>query len=212
MTDYFNRLENELRSAVVRQEAGEPAQSSARPLRRRFGRMSRPMLALTAALIIAVPAAAAVVVFVPEREPDGLVRTAPKGQLASGEDPEFGKWQAFRSDSTSGPCFGIRLIDPPGVQPGGTSEGCGTTEEPARIGGGDGPPRTALFGFAPKAAERVRIQAYGQPGREFPTHQTADRRGAFFFASLPENPDKLPGLRVVALDGDGQPIATIGSP
>lgn len=212
MTDYFDRLENELRSAVVRQEAGSAGRSSAGQTRRRLARMSRPMLALTAALLIAVPAAAAVVVFAPQREPDGLLRTAPKTPIASGEDPEFGRWQAFVSDSTSGPCLGIRLIDPPGVLPGSTSEGCGITEAPARIGGGDGPPRTALFGFAPKTSKRVRILADGQPGREFPTHQTTDPRGDLFFASLPENPGKLPGLRVVALDGDGRPVATIEGP
>lgn len=212
MTDYFDRLENELRGAVVRQEAGTAGRSSAGPTRGRLARMSRPMLALTAALLVAVPAAAAVVVFAPQREPDGLVRTAPKETIASGEDPEFGRWQAFTSDSSSGPCLGIHLVDPPGVLPGSTSEGCGITEAPARIGGGDGPRRTALFGFAPKAAERVRIQADGEPGREFPTHRTTDPRGDFFFASLSESPDKLPGLRVVALDGDGRPVATIEGP
>jgi hypothetical protein len=210
MSDYFDRLERELRRAAVRQETGEPANSPARPAR--LARRSRPVLAVAAALIIAVPAAAAVVVFQPQREPDGLVRTAPKGLLASGEDSEFGKWEAFASASTSGPCFGIRLIDPPGMQPGGTSEGCGTTNAPARIGGGDGPPRTALYGFAPKTAARVRIEADGQVGREVPTHPTDDPRGTFFFASLPANPDELPGLRVVALNDDGERIASTTSP
>jgi len=209
MNDYFDRLENELRAAVVRQEADEQAESQARPPRR-LARMSRPLAALVAALIVAVPAAAAVVVFQPEDESDGLVRTAPKGQIAAGDDAEFGRWEAFASSSTAGPCFGIRLIDPPGLQPGSTAEGCGTTDEPARVGGGDGPPRTALYGFAPKAAERVRIEADGQPGSEFPTHPTNDPRGDFFFASLPESPNTLSGLRVVALGGDGQPIGTVG--
>jgi hypothetical protein len=154
-----------------------------------------------------VPAAAAVVVFRPEREHDGLVRTAPKSLLATGEDPLWGKWEAFASASTTGPCFGIRLIDPPGVQPGSTSEGCGVTSKPARIGGGSGAARTALFGFVPAAAELVRIEAGGQTARQFPAHPTNDPRGAFFFASLPVNPDELPGLRVIALDADGRPIA-----
>ncbi|MDP8968887.1 MAG: hypothetical protein M3N04_09830 [Actinomycetota bacterium] len=127
-----------------------------------------------------------------------------------GEDPQFGKWEAFASNSTVGPCFGIRLIDPPGIQPASTSEGCGTTNKPARIGG-DGPARTALYGFAPAAAERVRIEADGQSAREFPAHATTDPRGTFFFASLPQNPNKLAGLRVIALDADGQPIPTEAS-
>ena len=206
MSDYFDRLEKELRGAAVRQDAGDRANRR----RRRAGvlaRQSRPLLALAAALIVAVPTAAAVVVFQPDREPDALIRTAPKSLLASGQDPLWGTWEAFASDSTIGPCFGIRLIDPPGTQPGGTSEGCGVTSKPARIGGGSGPARTALFGFAPTAAQRVRIEAGGQTAREFPAHPTNDRRGAFFFASLPANPNKLPSLRVIALDANGQPIA-----
>jgi hypothetical protein len=206
MSDYFDRLETELRGAAVRHDAGDGAARRRRPGGRLSGQ-SWPLLALTAALIVAVPTAAAVVVFQPEREPDNLVRTAPKSLLASGQDPLWGKWEAFASDSTVGPCFGIRLIDPPGTQPGGTSEGCGATSKPARIGGGSGPARTAVFGFAPATARRVRIEAAGQAAREFPTHQTNDRRGAFFFASLPANPNKLPRLRVIALDADRQPIA-----
>ena len=205
MTDYFDRLQEQLQAAAVREDARAQATSPTRPARRFIGR-SRPLLALAAALIVAVPAGAAVVVFQPEREPDGLVRTAPKQLLASGEDAQFGRWEAFASDSTAGPCFGMRLIDPPGIQPGSTSEGCGTTNRPARIGGGDGPPRTALYGFAPTAATRVRIDADGQTAREFPAHPTTDPRGTFFFASLPQNPNKLPGLRIVALDADGRPI------
>lgn len=210
MTDYFDQLQEQLRAAAMREDARAQADGAARPARR-FARRSRPLLALAAALVVAVPAGAAVVVFQPLREPDGLVRTAPKQLLASGEDPHFGKWQAFASNSTVGPCFGIRLIDPPGMQPASTSEGCGTTNKPARIGGGDGPARTALYGFARAAAERVRIEADGQTAREFPTHPTSDPRGTFFFASLPQNPNKLAGLRIVALDADGQPIPTAPS-
>ena len=206
MTDYFERLQGELRSAAVRQDAGQRSDSRERPARRM--RRSRGLLALAVAVIVAVPAAAAVVVFEPQRERDGLTRTAPKALLASGEDPEFGKWHAFASNSTVGSCFGLRLIDPPGFEPGSTSEGCGATRPTARIGGGDGPRRTALFGFVPKAARRVRIQANGHPGRTFPTHPTTDPRGAFFFASLPENPSKLPGLRIVVLHAHGHPITT----
>ena len=206
MTDYFDRVQDELRAAAVRQEAAEQERAAERPPRR-FGRMSRPLLVTLAALIVAVPAAAAVVVFQPDDEPDGLVRTAPKGQIAAGDDPVFGRWEAFASASTAGPCFGIRLVDPPGTQPGSTSEGCGTTDQPARIGGGDGPPATGVYGFAPAAAVRVRLEADGHAAREFPTHATTDPRGDFFFASLAENPDKLPGLRVIALAADGRPIS-----
>lgn len=210
MTDYFDRLEGQLRAAAARQENAARSEAP-----RRFPRPLRPLLVLGAALALVVPASAAVIeIFEPQREPDGLVRTAPREVIAKGQDPEFGAWEAFISESTAGPCFGVRLIDPPGVLPGSTSEGCGGTGgEPAQVGGGDGPPRTALFGFAPAEAEQVRIEADGNSGRQFPTQPVPSRRGTFFFASLPENPDDLPGLRVVPLGADGKPTGKpIGSP
>ena len=192
MSAYFDRVEEELRSAAARQDAGRN-----RRIRRRPGRHAA--LAVVAAISLAVPAGAAVIAFRPNRESDGLIRTAPRTIIATGQDPEFGAWEAFVSSSSSGPCFGIRLIDPPGPSAGSTSEGCGTSDQPARIGGGDGPRRTALFGFVPAGATHVRIQAKGHLGREFPTYAVAGRSARFYFASLPANPRELPGLRVVPL-------------
>lgn len=202
MTDFFDRLEGELRTSMVREQ--QPTAKRERPwwARRRGG-----LAAVGVVLLLAVPASAAVVgVFEPEREPDGLVRTAPRGLIAQGVDPEFGEWEAFVSQSTAGDCLGLRLIDPPGIEPGSTSEGCGITKEPARLGGGDGPPRTALFGFASSDATQVRIVADNHAGRVFPTYRSGERRQPFFFASLPANPSELRNLRVVELDGDGNPI------
>lgn len=202
MTDFFDRLENELRAATARQEAPARASSS-----RRLRPRGRLIAVLAAALIVVVPASAAVIeAFRPYREPDNVVRTAPKTVIATGEDPEFGAWEAFTSDTSAGECFGIRLLDPPGPIPGSTMEGCGTTNEPARVAGGDGPERTALFGFAPGAAAKVRIEAEGNTGRTFPTYDVPGRTATFFFASLPANPEDLPGLRVVALTRDGRSL------
>jgi hypothetical protein len=134
------------------------------------------------------------------------VRTAPRGLIAQGVDPEFGEWKAFVSKSTAGDCLGLRLIDPPGIEPGSTSEGCGSTKEPARIGGGDGPPRTALFGFTSSDASQVRILADNHPGRVFITHRSSTHQQPFFFASLPVDPSELHNPRVVELDANGNAI------
>lgn len=200
MTDFFDRLEDELRSAAARQD-GAPASPG------RFSRRARISLVAVASLAIAVPASAAVIeVFRPERESDGLIRTAPREVIATGESAEFGSWQAFRSDSTSGRCFGLRLIDPPGPERGSVSEGCGTADAPARIGGGDGPPRTALFGFVPAAADAVRLETDAGQVAEAPTERTVTEGQRFFFVSVPKNPDALPGLRVVAVDSNHAPV------
>jgi hypothetical protein len=203
MTDFFDRLENQLRGAMHRDPR---ARRAGRRVRRR---LPRGALAMSAALLVAVPASAAVTGIWPQREADGLVRTAPKIVIAKGDNPEFGPWEAFVSDSSHGACFGLRLLDPPGVEEGSTSEGCGVTPgEPARIGGGDGPPRTGVFGFVPSAATQVRITAEGQPSRIFPTFRhPAAVAGAFFFASLPTNDRKR--LRVAPL-ANGKPL--LGSP
>ena len=200
MTDFFDRLESELKVAAARQDAPAPERRKHRFMR------SRALLAAVVAVAVAVPASAAVIdAFRPQRERDGLVRTAPRTTVTEGEDRYFGPWQAFVSDSSSGRCFGVRLLDPPGPIPGSTVEGCGTSNEPARIGGGDGPPRTALFGFAAPDAVRVRLQADGVEAREFDTHAVAGRQERFFFASVPRNPGDLANLRIVAVRGDGSP-------
>jgi hypothetical protein len=209
MTDFFDRLDDELRQAAARQDAAASRAGNRR--RTRFSRRTRALLATAAALVVAVPAGAAVVdAFRPHREADGVVRTAPRDVIARGADPIFGRWEAFVSATSSGPCFGIRLLDPPGIEPGSTVEGCGTDDRPARIGGGDGPPRTALFGFAPRGASSVRIEARGREGREFPTHPQPSGGRPFFFASLPADPADLPGLRIVALAPDGQLLTDDG--
>lgn len=201
MSDFFDRLEGELRASITRQQQGATRE------RRWWARRRGALAAVGVAALVAVPASTAVVdVFEPEREPDGLVRTAPPALIATGVDPEFGKWEAFVSKSTVGDCLGLRLIDPPGIAPGSTSEGCGITDKPAQVGGGDGPPRTALFGFASPNASQVRILADNHPGRVFPTHRSAERREAFFFASLPADPSDLRNVRVVELDADGNRI------
>lgn len=196
--DFFDRLEDGLRASTRHQAA-----SDVRSKRRR-----RTMaLAGLAAVVVAVPTSAAVVgVFTPEEESDGLVRTAPKVDVARGTDPEFGDWVAFTSKSTTGDCFGIRLIDPPGIEPGSTSEGCGVTDQPAQMGGGSGPRRTALFGFASPDAAKVRIVADNHAGREFSTHPIAEEARPFFFASLPAAPQELRNVRVIELDRQGNPF------
>ena len=202
MTDFFDRLEGEFRAAIVREQRS----AAKRPRRWRFTRRGA-LMTIAVATVLAVPASAAVLgVFTPQRESDGLVRTAPRTDIATGVDPEFGKWEAFVSKSTVGDCFGVRLIDPPGILPEMTSEGCGTADEPGQLGGGDGPPRTALFGFASPGATQVRILADNHAGRRFPTHRLAERPRPFFFASLPANPGDLRNLRVIALDANGEPI------
>jgi hypothetical protein len=202
MTDFFDRLEDQLRASIVRERA-----PNASPERQWSVTRRTTVIAAGVATLLAVPASAAMLgVFAPEREPDGLVRTAPRGLIAKGVDPQFGQWEAFVSESTVGDCLGLRLIDPPGIEPGSTSEGCGVTDEPARLGGGDGPARTALFGFASPEASQVRILADNHPGRVLPTHRSAESRRPFFFASLPVAPNELRNPRVVELDPDGNPI------
>ncbi len=66
-----------------------------------------------------------------------------------GEDPQFGKWEAFASNSTVGPCFGIRLIDPPGIQPASTSEGCAPPTNP-RASAATGPPAPPCMASLPQ--------------------------------------------------------------
>lgn len=200
MTDYFDRLENELRSAVVREEAGERSELGApdattlcahvtpdagadgradhRGARRR---RRRGLCARARPTVSCEPRPK-------DRSPPARTPSSASGRPSPQTAPrDRASASASSIHPASSPAVPLRAAAPP-------------TSRPDR--GGDDPPRTALFGFAPKAAERVRIQADGKPGRDFPTHQTADPRGAFFFASLPENPDKLPGLRVVALDGE----------
>lgn len=195
MSDFFDRLETQLRRAAA--PVAEPA-APRRPRRRALA------VVTGAVLLAAVPASAAMLgAFEPQEEPDDLVRTAPKALVAQGNDPEFGAWEATRSQSTDGECLGLRLVDPPGPQPGSTSEGCGSVAEPARIGGGSGAGRTAMFGYASPRARQVRIVADNHPGRTFPTHPVAASDRSFFFASLPVN---AVNPRIVALDGDGREV------
>ena len=194
MTDYFQRLQEELHGALQRQTRQPPA-----PLHRRAwtALRVRPAIIVAVTALIAVPTAAAVTGLWPQREPDGLVRLTPQRIIASGDSPEFGAWEATASTSDRGNCFGLRLLDPPGPQGGTMSEGCGTASDVAVIGGGSGPPMTGVFGFAPDAATHVRVEnAAGQSGN-FPTYRVDGRRERFFFASLPNN-DRT-GLQVVPL-------------
>jgi hypothetical protein len=199
--DFFDRLDRELQAAARRQS----------PATRRWARRPRLALVLAGLLVVAVPASAAVTgVFTPYEEPDGLVRVTAKTVIATGTSPEFGRWEAFVSRADVGACSGVRYIDPPGREPGGTtSEGCGPAHRwpVASTGGGDGPPRRALYGFTAPGAERVRIEHGGREVRWFPAHHHPAAPGAFFFASLPvEHAD---GLRVVVFAGDGRVIETI---
>lgn len=192
MTDYFDRLEEELRSAHAHAEGASPVRKRRR-VRTRFA------VAAVAGLIVAVPASAAVTGIWPQREPDGLVRTAGRTVVASGEDERWGRWEAFISDSAEGDCFGLRLLDPPG----GESEGCGPANEPARIAGGSGPPRAAVFGLAPAGATEVRVEAGRQDTKISRTYPNSTGRGPFYFVSFPT--DRLERLKIVALR-DGQPV------
>ena len=179
------------------------------PAPRRLARRRRRMGGLAAAFVLlaAGGATAAVTgVFTPQKEVDGLVRTAPKSVVTTGTTSDGRRWELTTSDSDVGFCFGLRFPD----EAGASSEGCGGSGPGsltvATSSGGSAKLNALVFGTAPDAARRIVVRT---AGRERTVPAVDDARGVegrFYLAELPVH--RLGGVTVVGLDAAGQRIAT----
>lgn len=154
MSSYFDALGRELVSAA---ERNAPPASATRP--RRLPRPARPLFAALVALVLVVPAAAAVrEVFTPVREGDGIVRLSKDNVVARGVLPVRGRWEMVASDSDVGACLGIRFLDD---SAGGLGGGCGPPPEARLVvgssGGGSDRLHRVYSGVAPAQANVVRV-------------------------------------------------------
>jgi hypothetical protein len=194
MTDYFDVVRRELVAATARQNGA--AEVRRRPLRRR----RRLALVAFAATFLVVPASLAVTGIWPRTEPDGLVRKTAPLVVASGVDPVFGSWEAVVSESSAGRCVGLRLADPPGPEERSTYESCGGSGV-AVIAGGDGPPRTGVFGTVPGDAAEVEARTATELARRVKAY-AIDGDRSFYFAAFASN--RVGSIEVQALDTAGR--------
>ena len=191
MKSYFDRLERELVKAS----------------RTRSANRRRAIGFLAALVVVAVPAVgAATGAFRPYREPDGLVRLAPRTVVAEGETPAFGRWQIITSDSSHGECMGLRRLD--GLEAGSVGEGCGGPPGVGSSGGGTEHPNALLVhGKALPGTARVRLMRDGRAvGEAGVIRGPEDQPGPWFGV---ETRRGLGGLCLEMLDAKGDVIARV---
>ncbi len=205
MSDYFDALGRELVDAARRE--GAPAIG----LRRRPWRRARPAGLALALLAVGVPAAAGVrEVFIPIREPDGLVRLSPDTVVAQGSLPVRGRWELIASDSDVGSCLGIRFLDDPAG--GGAGGGCepppGARLVVGSAGGGDSKLPYVFSGVAPDQTTAVQVtDRHGRVlGRSSTQAGPSAHPGAFFAV---ETTVERPAACVQALDAHGSVLAEV---
>ena len=183
--------------------------------RRRF-RPARPgrLPALAAALALLTAAGAttaATGVFTPEREPDGLVRLAPKVVVAQGTTTDGRTWELTTSRSDVGFCFGLRSQPFPGASGSpSTSEGCGSKEPGALTlatsSGGTIRQNALVFGTAPADARQITVRAGPDVERTVAAvDDSLGVKGRFYLAELPVH--RLDAVTVEARDARGRTVA-----
>ena len=208
MTEHRIQLLDELGSELER----VALEREGRRQPRRAWRVRPVALAAVFAALTAAGATAAVTgVFEPEREPDGLVRLAPKEVVAQGTATDGRSWQITASMSDVGFCFGLRRQPFPGASgTPSTSEGCGGpgpgTLTLATSSGGTIKQNALVFGTAPDRASQITVRAGSNVERTVPAvDDELGVKGRFYLAELPIH--RLGDVTVIARDSRGVVVA-----